>query len=475
MVKRKVKYYLKDVVGASLMEIIFVLGIMAVLAPVVIKFAFKDLADVRYLNLAKQLKELVKALTAYTSSERDNWTGASGEVKLTDLSKYGLETVVDENLLNNLSLKYVKGDDDSIVLYGVVDMTPFKLDAISFNKTLLYAENNIGYVVTGEKCGDCSSSYCACSINGNWGVNYSEVAKDGSSPSDGKRLAVVRIDDSLLEKEFESSIYLYRNKSGAGLNEMGRDLFLGDDGKPVAQLHDVKNVKDLNVRTVAGLAQTTEGSTSVNYLPLMKAKKGSVAGEIEVKGSIYFKQVADHSWNFTSAKLLVPEIIFKEVTVLGNFVADNALLLVLSLGNYKPQIKVAGLTSFNQIDLQNLEFTNLISDDMNKLNIYGLEHPEGSMNFVEEKTSKSRFKVEAPNIEVQNMNAKILNINSNYVSAGKFDLKSGKIRHTVNSAPTITVYDIKGTSGKQIWSLLSSFDNGNTNIRTKINEYKSSY
>ena len=55
----KFKKYKNDL-GISLLEIVFALGIMASLTPLVVKFAFKDLSDIKYLNLAKKIKQLTK-------------------------------------------------------------------------------------------------------------------------------------------------------------------------------------------------------------------------------------------------------------------------------------------------------------------------------------------------------------------------------------------------------------------------------
>ena len=473
--KKQIKYF-KNVLGASLMEVIFVLGIMAVLSPVVIKFAFKDLADVRYLNLAKQLKELIKSLTGYASSERDSWNKESESIGLDSLQKYGLENTISEDILKNLSLKYVKGEDDSFALYGVVDMTSFGLDAISFNKTLLYVENNVGYVVSGEKCGDCTSVYCACATNGNWGVDYSKISSNGeSTPASGKRLAVVRIDDSLIEKEYESTVYLYRNKSGAGLNEMGRDLFLGeDDGAgSTNKMYDVKNVKEVNAVTVTGLSGGTEESPSVQNLPLLKAKKGTISSGVTVNGSIFFKETATHSLTLNGAKIFVPKIIFEKATVLSDFIATNASLLIGDLGNYKPKITVAALTALEYIDLQNLVFTHLVKGS-GTLNIYGLEEIDGNLGV--EREAKSRLRVEVPNVKVANLKTKVLSVNNNAVQTDNGNIRFQEGVIYFKSDMKLHLYDIKGaTNGRDVRDLINEFNKGTTgsgnSIRCKLLRY----
>ena len=462
--KKQIKYFKSDL-GASLMEVIFVLGIMAVMTPVVMKYAFKDLADIKYLNLAKQFKQLIKTLTAYTSSERDNWVGDSGMITNSDLDKYGLLDSVDKTILDNLSVKYVKGDNDSFALYGVVNMTPFHLDAVALNKTLLYVEDHIGYVVNGEKCGSCTTNSCVCAINGNWGVNYSEVSKNGEPAPDNPLIAVVRIDDVLLEEEFDSTIYLYRNRNDSNLNRMGRDFYLGPDS---LNTHDVKNVKEVNAQTVSGLAGVSNGVATEEKLTLLKSKKGSVAGDIQVKGSIYFKNVSSPTLSFASAKIYVPKIIFEKVVDLNNFIFPNAYLLMGDLGSLRPKIVVDNLTSFENIDLQNLVVKHLLSDDSRTLDVYGFDDDSvnglGMLNNTAD-MQKSRLHVKVPNVNVKTMNAKIINVNNHYMGSvdGKISFKNGVIQFSANSAPVVNLYDIKGNTNLfSVWGLINKFEEGTT-------------
>ena len=96
-------------------------------------------------------------------------------------------------------------------MYGVIDMSGFSLNPNTFKKTLLYVGDNIGYAIKDEKCGECSSNACACAINGKWGVNFSEASNIGT-PGNKKLYAVIRIDGSLIEDEYSSEVYLYRNR-----------------------------------------------------------------------------------------------------------------------------------------------------------------------------------------------------------------------------------------------------------------------
>lgn len=470
----------KDVLGASLMEVILVLGIMAVLTPVVMKYAFKDLGDVKYLNLAKQFKQLIKSLSAYTSSERDSWTSQNGEISISDLDKYGLTDTIEKTIVDNLSIRYVKygeGDDSRFALYGVVKMEPFHLDPISFNKVLGYVGDHIGYVVNGEKCGSCSGTVCACAINGNWGVNYSDTVTNVSNVKNGDLIAVVRIDDALLEDEYDSTIYLYRNRNDSGLNEMNRDFYLGSNE---LNMNDVKNVKEVNAQTTSGLATIGGESAVVNKLRLLKSKAGNIAGDIQVKTSIYFKEASTPVLNFVGAKIFVPKIIFEKSTELANFMFSNAYLMMGDLGSYKPKLTVNNLTTLENIDLQTLSVTTLTSDDFNKLDVYGFDEEKGGLDSDMDK-ELSKLRVEAPNVDITNMNAKIININNHYMqsSNGKISFRDGIISFSDNVEPNIELYDLKGNPEiRSVWGLISKFEAGTTGtsndctIQKKFNRYK---
>ena len=214
--------------GASLLEVVLVLGIMAVITPVVMKFAFSDLADVRYLNIANQLKQFTKAAMAFAASKRSEWkNGEVGEFtarEFTDiLEEAGLKESVDEKMLDNSKFRYIKsadvekeGDEGSLVAYLLVDMSEFGLSFANFRKTLLFVGDNVGYV-TDETCGTCvNSGRCVCGINGEWADTYYNASGiQGSSGNAVKGAAsfvgdergmneeltaVIRIDDNMLEK-----------------------------------------------------------------------------------------------------------------------------------------------------------------------------------------------------------------------------------------------------------------------------------
>lgn len=480
--------YFRNISGASLMEVIFVLGIMAVLTPVVIQFAFKDLADVRYLNLAKQLKEVIKTLSAYASTERDTWVKDSGVIKTTDagvgegLAKYGLVDSIDEKLFKNLSLKYVKNGDDKI-LYGVIDMSDFQLDAISFNKTLLYVGDNIGYVVSGEKCGECSSNACACAINGKWGVNFSEASNIGT-PGNKKLYAVIRIDGSLIEDEYSSEVYLYRNRVDNYANTMSRDLDMGANSLNRSDFKDIKNVKGIDATFVGGIPVGSGSGAVVENLKALNSINGTFSGVLNVLDSIYFLStgVVDESGKETSksvlnfvapTKILVPKIVLKKQTQLSELSLPNAYLLMFQGETVKPGIKAKDVELRN-VDLQNLSLISSDSDFNNskKLDIYGFDEEHGPYNAENESSENyvrnSRIRAEIPNVNAKNLNVKIININGgNYIESknGLIKFQGGKI--LLGTGAKVNIYNLKGHSPKSLFNIIQDL-NGILNEITKV-------
>ena len=454
--KKQIKKF-KDVVGASIMEVILVLGIMAVLTPVVFKFTFKDLGDVKYLSLAKQLKQLIKSLTAYTSLERNNWNDASGDIEnvKAKLQGYNLDTTIDADILKKLSLKYLKETDAntgkvSATLYGVVDMSNFGLDAVGFNKTLFYVEDYIGHVVNTSdegsgKCGDCTADCCVCAIKGNWGVNLASVISGKSGCSTSDRYAVVRIDDALLEKEYDSQIYLYRNRSDVD-NVMRRDLFLGSD----AVKNDIKDVKLLSVGKI--------------IIPVLKAKKAQVrVSEIE---NIYFRNIKEDGVGGATLKIksiVTPKMIFEKLTSLANFIAGKSFLLQASSTGFKPRIVVSELAELINLDVQNLAFKDL-GGGSSLIDIYGFSEGEGPLN-EDGNMRLSKLRVEAPNVNVSTMKSKIVNVNNNYMASSDNNIvfRNGIIKF--KSLPRIDLFDIKGSANERsIFTLMSYFESGTTDM-----------
>lgn len=439
----KLKKY-KSEIGASLMEIILVLGIMAVLTPVAMKFAFKDLGDVKYLNIAKQLKQVLKSLSAYASTERDNWAVGSGIVSVNNLDSYNLTDTIDEEIVDNLTMKYVKTADDKVNFYGVIKMNSFPLEELSFRKTLMYVGDNVGYVIAGEKCGTCTSNTCVCSINGDWGIDYSEVSSVAFK--NGDLVAVLMVDDNLLEDEFSSKLYLYRNsQGGTDGNVMKRSLIMGN--------FDIKNIKDIFVNYLFG-------KTDEEALLEVKATTGNFSGPVNILNAIILGEEAGITFS-NSASIFVPEVNFFASSLLGEFSAPNAVLKKsVSTSSYRPKLNVETEASFDKVEVQNLKFRN---EANTALNVSGYETTG---------TADSKLKVETPNLRVSGtLSAKIVNVNNKQIRSGDSGVytSGGKIIFS-NASPNVVVYNIKGSSGSvSLFSKISEFSSRVSQVNNYLN------
>lgn len=465
------KNYFNDS-GASLLEVILALGIMAILTPVAMKFAFKDLSEIKYLNLAKQIKQVEKSLAAFSSTKRADWNVGTVDVKKEDeggFLSYGLGDTIDSKLLENFSIRYKKSadtvddfnnkQDGSLIVYGVIDMSDFSLTLNSFKKTLLYVGDNIGYAIKGEKCGECTASDCVCGVNGDWGVNYSDVS---SLPFDEKDfIAVVRIDDTLLENEYSSEYYLYRNSQG-GLkgNIMERDFFLGV-GDVISNWFDIKEANGVFLKFLWGKKNN-------EYLPRVKATNADVvAGNIDILNAIVLGGSATLSV-LEGKKIDVDELripkrslssngegagqSLSSASTLNSFKLPNALLERDGLGgSYRPKIEVSGTALMEKLEVQNLEFTTpkyseqsitvSITDDVSDSDV-------------------SKLKVELPNMDVSNLTTRIINVkNKEIASSSGMTTSSGVVNLSNSNTPAVVyVHNIAGsTPYVDLFSVISTF------------------
>jgi len=444
----------RNIAGASLVEVLLMLGIMALLTPVAVKYAFNDVSDVRYMNLAKQLKQLTKALSAYSISKRSEWNGNSGVIEVSALEDYGLDdSVVDKIILDNMHLKYItesKDGKNEKILYAFVNMAPFKLDAISFNKTLFYTQDNIGKVIKGP-CKDCDTTtdYCACSINEDWGIPINSI--EGVAAND--LLAVVRIDENFLASDFESSIYLNRTK----VDTMNHWLSL----KYGNTRHDVKNVAEAFTDILV------DDNEPAGKVSIVKTQEANLQGRLIEIGNIYFRQSKDPHIRFgESGKIWASTMIFEVATVLGSFEAKKALLSMDALGGYKPKIMVgefgSGGTEFKNLDLQNL-IINGFTDSTTGLIVYGFKEGVGALTGELESNGNyrrlSKLKVQAPNVDVDDIKAKIINVTGNMsASCGTTFSNNGIIKISDN----FVLHKIKAaeSSGRNIKTVVDAFGSG---------------
>ncbi len=308
----RLKKYKNDL-GISLLEVIFALGIMASLSPLVIKFAFKDLSDIKYLNLAKKIKQLTKSVVAYSAKTRNNWQNdTTGAITLDKLNSLHLgEGVIDKQLLDNSYIKYIKDASGEVNVYATINMDGYSLDPDKFKKTLLYVEDNIGYVVD-DFCVGCTKAPCVCSINNDWAIEYNMIAEEPTQKIEEKMLAVVRVDENLLRKDHLKDFYLYRNsQGGANGNVMKRDLSLGGN--------DIKDIVTLFTESLFGKDKDIE-------LIKFKAVEEKFFDNINIENSLVLKENLTMTFLGTSIVEAL-NIYFQYPVIFKSFSAPSAILI----------------------------------------------------------------------------------------------------------------------------------------------------
>jgi hypothetical protein len=236
MQKNKLYKY-KNVSGLGVFEIIMAVAIMMIITPAVLKYSFKELFEVKYISIAKHLKKIEKSLLNYMSIEKQNWSaanspgGISGNVKEKLVEAYGLNTDIPKELTDGMQVKYKveEATPDTPVVYAILDMSKLGFDEMAFKQTLLYAGDNVGYKEDAQ----------AYSITGAW----SDSMDDNMTNLSGDRIVVIRVDDTNLEDEYQSQIYLYRNdQGGAEGNQMRVDFDLNGYSIRNFGLIDANNV-----------------------------------------------------------------------------------------------------------------------------------------------------------------------------------------------------------------------------------------
>ncbi len=433
--------------GASLLEIILALGIMAILTPVAMKLVFKDLSEVKYLNLAKQMKQLEKSVAAFASTKRSDLVVGSANIEKTaDFQNLGLADSIDSNIYENLSMRYKKSADKTLdngnkisgelVFYAVVDMANFGLTLDTFKKTLLYAGENWGYAISGEKCGECTSDSCVCNITGDWGVNFSDVSD--KTVNNDSQIAVLRIDDTLLEKEYASEYYLYRNSQGS--NVMERNLYLGE-GSDVNNWYDIKNIKEITLNTLWGQAEN-------QYLKKVKADSLElIADKITILSNIILSKELSVS---TKKYILVPIVNFLVKTNISYFSFPNAVLKVdNSNSGYRPTV-FANKTVFEKVEVQNMKFSKPISSST-------AGDLAGTVS-INEGDDTSKLKVELPNLTSNNLITRIINVNNKELKTSDAKIYTAKGKLMLSNNIPINIHNIHGsTPSVNLFNVMSTF------------------
>ncbi len=338
-------YKYKHILGLGVIEIILAVAVMMIITPAVLKYSFKELFEVKYINVAKQLKKIEKSLLNYASIEKQKWgNNATGQIVSGVREKfetdYGLETDIARELTDNLKVKYKKNSAGEVVVYGVLDMSDLNFDEMAFKQTLLYAGDTAGY----------REDNFAYSITGAWSESMSDIMPNAV----GDRIVVIRIDDTNLENEYSSSNYLYRNnQGGAEGNRMNVDLKLGDNAG-----YSINNFGTIDVANVYSSA------TSDSKVSELRFNNGDIKGTSHInKNAVLKGKISFLSGANIRTKLF--EIAYLEngssfvTSVLKELIVPNAVLGNSSSGisSSRANIIVNGLAILSNLSVKNMQFS----------------------------------------------------------------------------------------------------------------------
>ena len=324
MQKNKLYKY-KNVSGLGVFEIIMAVAIMMIITPAVLKYSFKELFEVKYISIAKHLKKIEKSLLNYMSIEKQNWAvgssgGISGNVKEKLVESYGLDTDIPKELTDGMQVKYTFEEATDAppatpVVYAILDMSKLGFDEMAFKQTLLYAGDNVGYKEDAQ----------AYSITGAW----SDSMDDNMTNLSGDRIVVIRVDDTNLEDEYQSKIYLYRNdQGGAEGNQMGVDFDL--DGYSIRNfgLIDANNVLASDGGDVSEIKfnkGTILGPTKIATSLILK---GKLSFDIDVKIETKLLEILDLKQGTTAPFSKLKELLLPKSLLVSSTTSNRAKVIV---------------------------------------------------------------------------------------------------------------------------------------------------
>ena len=445
MFKRSLKY--KNSLGLGVIEIILAIAIMMIITPAVLKYSFKELYEVKYINIAKQLKQVEKALLNYAAIEKNKWNnGASGSIveNVRDLfvRDYGLDEDISPDVTNNMRIKYIKDGTGAVNVFAVLNLDELGLDEISFKQTLLYAGDTVGFKEDNN----------AYSITGAWSEPFANISQN----INGDRVVVIKIDDTNLENEYSSSTYLYRNNQGGeDGNKMRVDLSLGGYSINNFGTIEASNLKSSSIKT----GQVSE----------IKFNVGKLEGNAEILTSIILKGILRFSPDIyvKTVKVEISDYsdgmsVLKEIKV-PNAVLQNATFSDVS--SFHANVIVEGIATLSNLIVNNLQLSVLSGYNGAFTNLF----------IKQKENTKLRMEIAASSID--DLSTQTITVKNGYImsSDGKFNTSNGII--TINSPYLfngIKIHDACSTpTTKSRPSGCSNQTLSSINIQTFINNFNS--
>jgi hypothetical protein len=391
----------RHVAGVGMIEVILAIGVLLLLVPVVYRLGFRELAEVKYLSISKQLKQVHKAVMNYVSVNKQGGSnGTSGmlstNVRQTLISESGLDDSVSTDVTDGMMLKYSQNADGAVEAFAVLNLDKVGFDSdLAFKQTLLYTGDIAGYV----------EGNFVYSITGAWQKNLSDITP--SVP--GVYAAVLKVDDNDLESEYSSSFYLYRNSQG-GSEGNTMNVNFNMDG------HDIKNFG-----TVSAGFVPENGPGKVSELNFNTAT--SLLGGMSVSGGMILKGIVRFG---TEGEIKTPHMNIGGSSRMLKLLLSNAELSETA-ASLRAEVNVTGTSSFNALSLQNMSMTNTSSD----LVVTGT--PTGS--------STERLQVEAVNkVDVGDLTTNVITVKNGYFSAGGISTSGGNLN--MGDGKDVRVYNV---------------------------------
>ena len=324
----------KHIAGASILEFLLAVGVVALVTPVAIRFANREIQETRRIGIAKQLRLVGESMLNYAAREKRNWGKAPrDEMKGAAqrmVADYGLAPEVPEEMVRGMRVIHRQAKGGYFEVFATADLGHYDLSDIEFRQTLSLVGDYAGFIEGGE----------IYSITGAW----EDDAKRLGLMRAGPRVAVLRITDADLDADYGSSEYLYRNSFG------------GDDG---SRMSVALSLDGHNIRAFRGLWAKSVAARELVFKNLISEAELKVEGNMILSGMLTFLE---------GAKIFAPEFELRgrsflkelsatdaavsgaegaasaELNVMGDAVADDMAAKTLVAGKLSggAPVKIAG-------------------------------------------------------------------------------------------------------------------------------------
>ncbi len=448
----------KDSIGLGVIEIILAVAIMMIITPAVLKYSFKELYEVKYINIAKQLKQIEKSLLNYASIEKRNWAnGSSGKISNNVynlfVSDYGLPDEINPDLRKDFRVSYKKDNDGLVNVFAVLNADALGLDEMAFKQTLLYAGDTAGY----------RDENYAYSITGAWSEPFMNI----TSNIDGENIVVIKIDDTNLENEYASSNYLYRNNQGGkDGNTMRVDLSLGG--------YSINNFGTIEAANLYSSSTDTQKIKELNF------NNGQFEGVSYINNSVIVKGILTFVTNtyINTSKMEILDLVSNaedSISILKEVKTPNGLLQNASsssVSSFHANVIVEGIATLMNFALQNMQISTLSG------------YNEKLTNLSVKPREDSKLRLEIAANDVDDLKVQTITIKNGHIRSRSNVFNSSAGVMNVNKGSSVIIYDAcntpvsrtnySGCDGKVLNKInfdnfFNKFSEGLSDLSVKIN------